>query len=109
MQMDAQLIKAWVEIISSLAWPMITVILVIWAMYLFRKPISAFISGLGHRVTKISVLNVTSKNGDRIKALLSCKAPSIAIVNSKGEFTSMLDRQKLAALVGKNLINQSIN
>ena len=40
----------------------------------------------------------------RIRELLLHKAPYIALVNSRGEFKCLLDRQKLAALVGETLV-----
>jgi hypothetical protein len=43
---------------------------------------------------------------ERIRALLFCKAPYIAVVNSRGELKTLLDRQKLAALVGETLIKE---
>ena len=43
---------------------------------------------------------------EKIRTLLFRKAPYIAVVNSQGEFRALLDRQKLAALVGDALIKQ---
>jgi hypothetical protein len=37
---------------------------------------------------------------DKVRKVLSRKAPYIAVVNSCGEFKALLDREKLAALVG---------
>lgn len=43
---------------------------------------------------------------ERIRALLFRKAPYIALVNSQREFKALLDRQKLAALIGETLIKE---
>lgn len=43
---------------------------------------------------------------ERIRELLRRKTPYIALVNSRGEFKALLDRQKLAALVGETLIKE---
>jgi hypothetical protein len=43
---------------------------------------------------------------ERIRALLFCKAPYIALVNSQREFKTLLDREKLVALVGETLIKE---
>ncbi len=43
---------------------------------------------------------------ERTRALLSRKAPYIALVNSQREFKALIDRQKLAALVGETLIKE---
>jgi hypothetical protein len=44
-------------------------------------------------------------NEERIRELLRRKTRYIARVNSRGEFEALLDRQKLAALVGEAMVN----
>jgi hypothetical protein len=48
--------------------------------------------------------NVSSE--ERTRQILSSKAPYIAVVNSRYEFIRLLDRQKLAAMVGDALAQQ---
>lgn len=42
---------------------------------------------------------------ERIRELLRRKSPYIALLNSRGEFKALLDRQKLAALVGEAMVD----
>ncbi|WP_372950607.1 hypothetical protein [Mariniphaga sp.] len=43
-------------------------------------------------------------NEKQIKELMQHKAPFVALTNSKNEFISLIDRNKLAALIGENLM-----
>ena len=42
----------------------------------------------------------------KVKELIQRRAPFIALINSKNEFQRLIDRQKLAILVGETLIEQ---
>lgn len=71
-----------------------------------RRVSEAVTRALYERDSSRYVESLDAPNEEKIRALLFCTAPYVAVVNSQGEFTKLIDRQKLAVLVGETLIKE---